>query len=575
MGGDVSKAESYFAQMLDNIVSEIKILNFLSEKDSRHVIRYYENEIAVTNEPKRYDVFILMEYLTPIEEYIKREKILVRDVCELGLDILSGLKLCHDSGVIHRDVKEDNIFVSGNGDYKIGDFGVSKVLKDSSKAESLKGTPNFIAPEVYLGKSGYTKSVDLYSLGIVLYRFLNYSRNPFLPRFPEQYYAQDEDNAFEARMRGEIPDLPSLGGEEIGRVVVKAISGSQERYQTADEFIEALESAIEKTQVEVLEEGVGFETGVSAIPSNEPDPKKYASTLGAELSKVESEENNNDEQSNSINKHLFDSIGQAAPKPVPAVDNAVMTDKKGRSDNTATVSDQMAYENVVGAVRHDNTKPEDPPAIDKKTIKKIVFILPIVIFLIGIIAFIIVISSVYGKIVSFVDWIFSDPQNIIEILRDSNAVLPKAYNIICLRIFWWIWLACFVASLFAVGKQLHGGMEQNAVNAVLKNKEPYLMIQEVYELLKQIRLRANNRQLDPLLYAVKRLKEKLSVESDFGYGNDAVIACENNIAKQLRFLVDTVSKVENDDSEESINAMNRAVMNVNSLLQRRMELKRR
>ena len=50
-------------------------------------------------------------------------------------------------------------------------------------------------------------------------------------------------------------------------------------------------------------------------------------------------------------------------------------------------------------------------------------------------------------------------------------------------------------------------MEQNAVNAVLKNKEPYLMIQEVYELLKQIRLRANNRQLDPLLYAVKRLKE--------------------------------------------------------------------
>ena len=118
-------------------------------------------------------------------------------------------------------------------------------------------------------------------------------------------------------------------------------------------------------------------------------------------------------------------------------------------------------------------------------------------------------------------------------------------------------------------------MEQNAVNAVLKNKEPYLMIQEVYELLKQIRLRANNRQLDPLLCAVKRLKEKLSVESDFGYGNDAVIACENNIAKQLRSLVDMVSKVENDDSEESINAMNRAVMNVNSLLQRRIELKRR
>ena len=89
MGGDVSKAESYFSQMLDNIVSEIKVLNFLSEKDSRHVVRYYENDIITTSEPKRYDIFILMEYLTPVEEYIKHRGFLVQDVCKLGLDILS------------------------------------------------------------------------------------------------------------------------------------------------------------------------------------------------------------------------------------------------------------------------------------------------------------------------------------------------------------------------------------------------------------------------------------------------------------------------------------------------------
>ena len=77
---------------------------------------------------------------------------------------MNGLQSCHNNGVIHRDIKDDNIFVSDKGEYKIGDFGVSKVLKDSSKAESLKGTPNFLAPEVYLGKEGYTKSVDLYSL---------------------------------------------------------------------------------------------------------------------------------------------------------------------------------------------------------------------------------------------------------------------------------------------------------------------------------------------------------------------------------------------------------------------------
>ena len=205
MGGDMSKADNYFSEMLTNIISEIRILNDLSEKGVQHIVRYYENDIRVMDAPRHYDVFILMEYLMPIEEYIAKSEFRVRDVVDLGIDILEGLKACHDNGIIHRDIKDDNIFVSDQGEYKIGDFGVSKVLKDGSKAESLKGTPNFLAPEVYLGKSGYTKSVDLYSLGVVLYRLLNYSRNPFLPQFPQQYFTQDEDTAFERRMNGEVP----------------------------------------------------------------------------------------------------------------------------------------------------------------------------------------------------------------------------------------------------------------------------------------------------------------------------------------------------------------------------------
>ena len=213
----------------------------------------------------------------------------------------------------------------------------------------------------------------------------------------------------------------------------------------------------------------------------------------------------------------------------------------------------------------------------KKTIKKFVFVFPVVVLLIGVVAFFIVVPSIYGKVVSFFDWIFSDPQNIIDTLRDSNVILSKAYSIVGIRVFWWIWIASFAASLFAVGKQLHNVKEKDAVsvNAVLKNKEPYLMTQNVYELLRQIKTLSNSRKLDSLLHAVNRLKEKLYVESDFGYGNDAVIACENSIAGQLGFLTDAVGKLENNDCEERINAMNKAVMNINSLLQRRIELKRR
>ena len=125
-----------------------------------------------------------MEYLTPLEDFIQGTDFLVRDVVKLGLDVLNGLQSCHNNGVIHRDIKDDNIFVSDKGEYKIGDFGVSKVLKDSSKAESLKGTPNFLAPEVYLGKEGYTKSVDLYSLGIPVLQTSKLQQKSFPSSFP-------------------------------------------------------------------------------------------------------------------------------------------------------------------------------------------------------------------------------------------------------------------------------------------------------------------------------------------------------------------------------------------------------
>ena len=244
-----------------------------------------------------------MEYLTPLEDFIQSADFLVRDVMKLGLDVLYGLQSCHDNGVIHRDIKDDNIFVSDNGEYKIGDFGVSKVLKDSSKAESLKGTPNFLAPEVYLGKEGYTKSVDLYSLGIVLYRLLNYSRNPFLPRFPEQYFAQDEDAAFEERMSGKTPELPALGGDTIGRAIVKSISNSTERFQTADEFINALERAIDQTQPEIFNEKIKFCDSSYIESTGEAQTKQYGSTLGETVPDSAPEEYSEDEHNTSINRH--------------------------------------------------------------------------------------------------------------------------------------------------------------------------------------------------------------------------------------------------------------------------------
>ena len=576
MGGDVSKADSYFSQMLNNIVSEIKILNDLSEKGVQHIVRYYENDILVFDAPKHYDIFILMEYLTPLEDYIQGRDFLVRDVIKLATDVLNGLQACHNNGVIHRDIKDDNIFVSEKGEYKIGDFGVSKALKDSSKAESLKGTPNFLAPEVYLGKEGYTKSVDLYSLGIVLYRLLNYSRNPFLPHFPEQYFSQDEDSAFEERMSGKTPSMPSLGGEYIGRVVVQSIAKSDERFQSADEFLSALEWAENNTPADVLDERIKFNTVSQTEPFNEPQSKVFSSTIGESVTPSAFEEAPaNDERNGSINKHLFESIGETPTVDVPKVEPAVHHEAKNESQISTGNTSPHSSERVVNFVAPAVDEPEEPVALDKKVLNKFVFAVPVLILLIGLIAYFIIVPNIYGQVVSFVDWLFTAPENIISTLRDPNAVLPKVNSIIGMRIFWWIWLGALIGSLFFVGKQLQAKPEPNAPNALFTKKEPYLMIMDVTEALKQIKMRQNSKKLDSLLYSVKKLEEKLSVESDFGYGKGAVISCENNIARQIQFLVETAPFIENGNLEENIDAMNTAVMNINSQLRKRIELKKR
>lgn len=575
MGGDASKADSYFSQMLNNIVSEIKILNDLSEKGVQHIVRYYENDILVTDSPRRYDIYILMEYLTPLVDFIQSNDFLVRDAVRLGLDVLYGLQSCHDNGVIHRDIKDENIFVSDKGEYKIGDFGVSKVLKDSSKAESLKGTPNFLAPEVYLGKESYTKSVDLYSLGIVLYRLLNYNRNPFLPRFPEQYFAQDEDAAFEERISGKIPDLPALGGAEIGRIIVKAISNSSERFQTAGDFITALELANDNTPSEKFNESIKTGTSFYTEPIDESKVKQYGSTIGETTPQFVTEELIEEEQNNFINKYLFESVGDVPSTDIPEVGAVVRLERDRSSESGARTTPPTTNGQVVNIVPPDITEPDEPITLDKKVMSKFAFSILAIILLVGVAAYFIVVPNIYGKVVSFVDWLFTDPQNIIDTLRNPNAVLPQVNSIIGMRIFWWIWLAGLITSLFFVGKQFQAKPEPNAANAILTKKEPYLMIQDVTDALKQLKARRSSKQLDSLIYALKKLEEKLSVESDFGYGKNAVINCENQIARQIQFLLDMVPCIENGNFEENLKSVNTAVMNINSLLHRRIELKKR
>ena len=371
------------------------------------------------------------------------------------------------------------------------------------------------------------------------------------------------------------PELPSLGGDAIGRVIVKAISNSSERFQTADEFINALELAIDNTPSELFNEKISFGAFSFSEYSTEPKVKQYGSTIGETAPQSVLEEHIEDERNRSLNKHLFESIGEVPSTDVPKMEPLVRPEVKAGRESIGGNTPSKTTGRVVNVVPPDISEPDEPAALDKKVMNKFVFFVPVIILLVGIAAYFIVIPNIYGKVVSFADWLFADPENIISTLRDPNAVLPQINSIIGMRIFWWVWLAGLISSLFFVGKQLQTKPEPNAINAILTKKEPYLMIQDVTDVLKQLKARRSSKQLDSLMYSVKKLEEKLSVESDFGYGKSAVINCENNIARQIQFLLDTVPCIENGDFEENLKAMDTAVMNINSLLRKRIELKKR
>jgi serine/threonine protein kinase len=100
---------------------------------------------------------------------------------QVAVDVLAGLRAAHQAGVIHRDLKPGNILASGDGHWKVADFGIVHQSRedtaDLTRTGMIIGTPAYIAPERFFGQPA-TPSSDIYSLGVVLYEALT-GRRPF------------------------------------------------------------------------------------------------------------------------------------------------------------------------------------------------------------------------------------------------------------------------------------------------------------------------------------------------------------------------------------------------------------
>ena len=111
--------------------------------------------------------------------YVRKRRRLKEPVAKFILkQILDGLYYCHSKGILHRDIKLDNILLNGEGDIKICDFGVSKMINPGERMMEQCGTPAYIAPEILKNKGYEGFGVDIWSAGVVLHAMI-YGAVPF------------------------------------------------------------------------------------------------------------------------------------------------------------------------------------------------------------------------------------------------------------------------------------------------------------------------------------------------------------------------------------------------------------
>jgi serine/threonine-protein kinase len=221
-----------------------------------------------------YIVMELLEGRTLAGLLASRGKLGVQEVIKIGAGVASALEACHAVGILHRDVKPSNLFVTLNPatPIKLLDFGIAKLLGEASaphekltQDESILGTPEYMAPESLLASPNPDVRVDIYGLAVTLYECLT-GAVPFDGRFGEVLLKLS--TTLPPSLAEKRPDVPAA----MAQVITKALSRDpQERYATMVDFREALVgSASSHGDVNLLQHGFGGAARPVAQAAAEP-----------------------------------------------------------------------------------------------------------------------------------------------------------------------------------------------------------------------------------------------------------------------------------------------------------------
>lgn len=237
--GDDQSARQYFQNLVEECIQEISTMEYF--RGNSYIVSVEDFKVMEYLDAIGWEISIRMEYLTSFIDYCAQKQLTEQEVIKLGMDLSRALEYCRKLKIIHRDIKPENIFVSRFGDFKLGDFGIARELERTMSGFSKKGTYSYMAPEMYKGEK-YDSGVDIYSLGIVLYRLMNRNRLPFMSLEKQFITYRDKENALNKRIAGDKMPAPADAGEIFAGIILKACAyNPAQRYQTPEELYRALD----------------------------------------------------------------------------------------------------------------------------------------------------------------------------------------------------------------------------------------------------------------------------------------------------------------------------------------------
>lgn len=231
MGYSDDDIYDFFSEKAARLDREISQTEKLSGLDN--IVSYAEHTVIKSSVETRWDILIRMELLTPLENVLQTKGIMLSEVLKLGIDICHALEICEQNGIPELEIRPEHIFVSPDGDYKLGDLGMTKIARKSSGVIPKSNVQIYTAPEIYAGKE-HRPCSDLYSIGLILYKLLNNNKLPF-----SEYFSgtPDEKAIFGELMKGRKLPPPVNASEKQFEIISKACAFDPEkRYQTPYEL---------------------------------------------------------------------------------------------------------------------------------------------------------------------------------------------------------------------------------------------------------------------------------------------------------------------------------------------------